>query len=228
VSTDPDPPAFELADINSRGDGNLRLGPLAWEGGREWPSPQFVLGDFLHELDVPFPRRVAATLLQDFGSISQVLSASWWQLRRSVGYRLASTIRASRDRLRAVVAKDHSRGPVVRSRQEVFDLLAPRIGDCTNDRRIALYLDPDLHVLRVEHDCGETARSVLASKVIRTGLHVGAAAILLVHFRSEGSSTPSYADREAIARLSWIARDLDMTLLDAWLVAGEHVHSMIR
>jgi DNA repair protein RadC len=98
-----------------------------------------------------------------------------------------------------------------------------------SDSRIAVYVDSELHVLRVELVCEGGARScsVLASKIIRIGLHVGAAAILLVHIRPEGGSKPSHCDREAAARLSSIARDLDMTLLDAWLVAGEDACSMI-
>lgn len=116
---------------------------------------------------------------------------------------------------------------MVRNRQEVLDLLKWGLDDGTNDSRIAVYVDSELHVLRVESVCeGAAHSSIPESKIIRIGLHVGAAAILLVHFRPEGGSNPCSSEQEAAARLSSIARDLDMILLDAWFVVGADCRSM--
>jgi DNA repair protein RadC len=195
--------------------------PRKWDGGHQWPSPQFVLGDFLEELGVELPRRMAAKLLGDFGSISGVLSASWWQLRRSVGFQLAGVIRACRNVMQASLVEKVSRGPLVTSRQELLDLLKLELGASSRETIIALYLDTSMHLLRIERLAEGTPRSceLPVARLIHIGLDVGAAGIILVHNHPSGDPTPSQTDRQTTVKVSAIARDLDMHLLDHVVVA---------
>jgi DNA repair protein RadC len=215
------PPSIPRLSI--RGMDSVRSSkPRKWDGGHQWPSPQFVVGDFLEELGVELPRRVAATLLGDFGSISGVLSASWWQLRRSVGLQLAGVICACRNVMQASLVEKVSRGPVVTSRQELLDLLKLQLGASSREAIIALYLDAGMHLLRIEQLAEGTPRicELPVARLIHIGLDVGAAGIILVHNHPSGDPTPSQTDRQTTMRVSAIVRDLDMHLLDHLVVAG--------
>jgi DNA repair protein RadC len=57
-------------------------------------------------------------------------------------------------------------------------------------------------------------------------LEVGAAGILLVHNHPSGDPTPSDSDRRSMARVSRIAADLDLHLLEGLIVTGNQVRSI--
>jgi DNA repair protein RadC len=132
--------------------------------------------------------------------------------------------------MRVALAEDLSSGPTLTSRQEVFDLLKLELGARRSERLIAIYLDPGCHVLRYERISDGTPRGtdVPLRQIVAIGLAVGAAGILLVHNHPSGDPTPSDADRRMVARLSLIASDLDMHLLDAWIVAGDSLCSILK
>lgn len=204
--------------------------PQPRDAGAQWPSPQFILGDFLSEFGATYPNHVARTLLDHFGSISAVLSASWWQLRRIVDHRTAGAIRASRKLMRTALIEDVSKGPVLYDRTAVFDLLKLELGSRCGERLIAVYVDSGLHLLRFERivDGTPTGSPASVRKIIQIGLEVGAAGLLVVHNHPSGDATPSESDRRAMQQLAWIARELDMHLLDSWVVAGASVCSILR
>ena len=201
--------------------------PDAWDGTEQWPSPQFVLGDYLEQLGVAQPRRVAGALLRDFGSISSILSASWWQLRRSVGTRLANAIRASRNLMRSALVESVTKGPVISNRREVVELLRLHLGSLRRERLIAVYLDSGLHLLRIERIADGSVRNVPFDipRMIHVGLDVGAACFLVVHNHPGGDPTPSDLDRRKSSQLRRIAADLDMVLVDSLIIADGEARS---
>jgi DNA repair protein RadC len=200
-----------------------------WNGDSDWPSPQHVLATFLERIGTTQPNRVAGALLRDFNSLAGVLNASWWRLRRSVGVRVASAISGSRDLMRAALQEQVSKGPVVGSQRQVVELLQAHLGSLTRERLIAIYVDANLHLLRIQHISeGSKAETPLdIPKIIHCGLDVGAAGVLIVHNHPSGDARPSRADERATARLSRIAADLDMHVVDALIVAGGEVRSML-
>jgi DNA repair protein RadC len=195
----------------------------------EWPAPRHVLADFLEKMGVTQPQRISGRLLRDFGSVSGVLSASWWSLRRSVGHRLASVIRASRDLMQSSLVEEASKGPVIGSRREVTRLLQFYLGSLRRERVIALYVDASLHLIRMERisDGSGSDAPLDVSKIIHTALDVGASGFLIVHNHPSGDTTPSRWDINATQRLSRIAADLDLHLVDALIVAGSEVRSIL-
>src|SRR5437660_5641101 len=114
-----DPLEFEEPDLHYSGlqlelpIGPLDCAPIGPTEQEQRPTPEQVLAEYLGELGVAQPSRVAGSLLREFGSISALLSASWTQLRRSVGFRLASTVRASRQVMLTALNEAVSKGPVI-------------------------------------------------------------------------------------------------------------------
>lgn len=224
-STDFDPRQLDLP-FNLRSADRDR----AWDGHADYPSSQQVLGHFLEEIGVTQPMRMAGQLFRDFGSIGAVMSASWWRLRGTVGIRVANAISASRDLMRRALTEVVAAGPVISSRREVMMLLQAELGSLRRERLIALYVDSKLRLLRIERVSEGTRDSAPfdLGRIIQSGLEVGASGMLLVHNHPSGDPASSQSDRRAISRLSSVAADLDMHLIDALVVAGGECHSMLN
>lgn len=174
--------------------------------------------------------RMAGLLVRDFGSLGGVMSASWWRLRGSVGMKVANAISASRDLMRRALTEGVAAGPVISNRREVVLLLQAHLGSLRRERLIALYLDSKLRLLRIERISEGTRDSIPfdISKIIQSGLEVGACGMLLVHNHPSGDAASSPSDRDAIGRLSRVAAELDMHLIDALIVAGGECRSMLN
>lgn len=192
-------------------------------------TPQSLLAEYLHPVGVDDPMRLAGALLRDFGSLCGVLSASWWALRNSAGHRVAYAIRSSREVMKAALVEEVAQGPVVSSRSEVVRLIQLHLGSLRRERLIALYLDPQLHLLRIQRISDGTISdtSLEAARIIHGALEVAAAGILLVHNHPSGDPTPSQADIRATARLARIATDLDMHLVDHLILGSGEVTSVL-
>ncbi|MEO8177027.1 MAG: JAB domain-containing protein [Sphingomicrobium sp.] len=199
-----------------------------WDGEREWPSTRRLLDDYLERLGVADHSQVAVTLLRDFGSISGLLSASWWRLCGSAGHRLAGIISATRDIMKAALAEDVARGPVLSSRPEVLKLIQTHLGSLNRERLIAIYVDAKQHLLRIEPISeGSLASTPMeVGRILHRALDVGAAGILLVHNHPSGDPTPSISDIQATARLRRISADLDIHLIDHLVVAGGQIKTV--
>lgn len=199
-----------------------------WEGEQEWPSTQRLLADYLERLGVAEPSRVAGTLLRDFGSISGLLSASWWRLCGSAGHRLAGIISASRDIMRAGLMEEVARGPILSSRLEVIQLIQANLGSLNRERLIAIYVDAKRRLIRIEpiSEGSRTGTSMEVGHIVHRALDVGAAGLLLVHNHPSGDPTPSVSDIQATARLRRVVADLDIALIDHLVIAGGEVKTV--
>jgi DNA repair protein RadC len=199
-----------------------------WDGEQGWPSTQRLLADYLEQLGVADSSNIAGSLLRDFGSLSGLFSGSWWRLCGSAGHRLAGIISASRDIMRAALAEEVARGPVLSSRPEVIHLIQAHLGSLNRERLIALYVDAKHHLLRIEPISeGSLASTPMeVGRIVHRALDLGAAGFLLVHNHPSGDPTPSVSDIQATARLRRIAADLDLHLIDHLVIAGGQVKTV--
>jgi DNA repair protein RadC len=183
-----------------------------------------------HLCEIGCSSNEAAELLESFGTLSGVLSAPLHRLASAVGPDRAAKIRGCRNLMRAALSENLSKGPALRDQKAIFELLRFEIGARACERLIAIYLDCGFHVLRIARISDGTPRSTHFpfSKIIHIGLDVGAAEIIVVHNHPSGDCRPSADDRRAIAKLSWLAHDLDMNLFDSWIVAGDSVCSILK
>ncbi len=125
-----------------------------------------MLAEFLERLGVADPSTAAVGLLRNFGSISGLLSASWWRLCGSVGSRLAGIISASRDTINAALAEDVAGRPILASRLEVLQLLQKQLGKLHVERLIAVYIDTTVRLVSIEQ-ISEGSRSITGFDVNR-------------------------------------------------------------
>jgi DNA repair protein RadC len=227
---DPDSSEFDPRQLDLPLSLRLADRDRAWDGDADYPSSQQVLAHFLDEIGVTQPMRMAGHLVRDFGSVGAVMSASWWRLRGSVGIKVANAISASRDLMKRALTEVVAAGPVISNRREVMMLLQAHVGSLRRERLIALYLDSKLRLLRIERISEGTRDSTSfdISRIIHSGLDVGACGLLLVHNHPSGDAESSQSDKSAISRLSRVAADLDMHLIDALIVAGGECRSMLN
>ena len=189
--------------------------------GVTYPSSHTVLTNFLTSLDASQPARLAGSMLRDFGTLSAILSASWWRLRRSVGRRLATAIGASRALLEGVLLEGVVEGPVLANRAEVIKFLQVHLGSLRRERLLALYVDHEGRLLRIERVADGALREapVYVPRIIHSALDVGASAIVLVHNHPSGDPQASEADIRITRRLARAAAELDMALLDHLIIS---------
>lgn len=96
------------------------------------------------------------------------------------------------------------------------------LGDETNEWLLALYVDGDLELLAVD----TVARGHISGcevpfwKLIDRGHALKAAGFILVHNHPSGNPTPSLNDIRVTRRLANVSRELDIPLLDHFVIAG--------
>lgn len=212
---------FPLATCTFRED--------AWHGEREWPAPQVVLTEYLAQVGVSDPSQAARALLAEFGTLSKLLSASWWRLCRTVGYRAASILSASRDLTRTALLERVANGPVLSNSAEVVELLRTYLGPLTHERLIALHVDHALRLIRIQtvSEGSRTGAPIDVRSIIQTAFDVGAAGVLLVHNHPSGNPKPSATDVLVTHRLKRLFTEFDLHLVDHLIVADAEVQSCI-
>jgi DNA repair protein RadC len=159
-----------------------------------------------------------------------VLSGSLSRLSRIVGPKVATLIRAANKLLQSSLLDDVRSGPVLSSRAELIRYLHFQLGSLRHERVLALYLDHNLRLLYVMRvaDGSVASASPEISRIIHIALDVGASGILVVHNHPSGDPSPSISDLNWTARLSRVAADLNVRLIDHIIVAGGEVRSALE
>jgi DNA repair protein RadC len=194
----------------------------------EWNSSTKVLAEFLSALGVADPGRIARSLIEEFGSLSGFLSASWWRLTRVTGPRLARTIQSSHCLMRAMLEEKIPEGPIVTRSNEIIDFLQVEMGFLDHEQLLALYVDQKSRVMRIERLALGSFKEVSVDKrkIIGCALTIGAAAFILVHNHPSGNPQPSIADLRVTNELKDLASGFDIELLDHLIVARGRIASI--
>ena len=204
--------------------------PADWESGNpvDWPSPNNVLADYLRSLGVSRPGRVTRALLNEFGTLPDLLFASRWRLRRVVGWRLASAIAATCQLMRSTLAEPLKNAPIVPRSQALANFLQAQIGSLHHERLLAIYVDDQSRLLRIRKiaDGGLRDAQVDFRKIVSCGLSIAASGIILVHNHPSGIPEPSQADLAVTARLRNLVAELDLHLIDHLIVVRGQVLSI--
>jgi DNA repair protein RadC len=113
------------------------------------------------------------------------------------------------------------------NRKAVFDYVHS-LGDEAFEWLCALYVDEGLNLLAVETICVGDPDSVKLDfgAIICRGRAHGAAGFILVHNHPSGDPRPSKADKQATARLRFVSEQMEMPLLDHFIVAGDRMESV--
>jgi len=197
------------------------LPALKQTGFVEWNSSTKALAEFFAALGVADPASTARSLLEEFSTLSDLLSASWWRLRRVVGRRLARSVMASHGLMKAMLEEQVIEGPVVPRSQALIDFLQAEVGFLKHERLLALYVDSQCRLMRIEHIAEGSFTGALPDQraIIGCALATGAAGFILVHNHPSGIPVPSTADLSLTQHLKHVAAEFDLNLLDHFIVA---------
>ena len=155
---------------------------------------------------------IAKALLARFGSLARVLEAEPAALAKSpgMGEASAAALKAVALAARRMTRSEVADRPVISNWQALID-----------------YLSTDMANLTVDHHVGDGSideAAIHPREVIRRGLDLGAAALILVHNHPSGSPEPSKADIAITHRISEAGRLLGITVHDHVIIGhGRHV-----
>ncbi len=168
---------------------------------------------------------IAKALLRRFASLSGVLDATYEELCEveGVGPQTALFIK-----LLKRLVEEYRRGPVRAGRrlsnpEAVVEYLRVKMAGLKDEQFRVLYLDGQNRLIEetVLQEGTPTEAVVYPRKVIEEALRLKATGIILVHNHPSGSREPSASDRALTERISTLARELDIRVLDHIIVTGE-------
>jgi DNA repair protein RadC len=118
--------------------------------------------------------------------------------------------------------------PLLSSTKALFAYLRSTMGSLTVEAVHVLFLDAGLRLIRHEPMFRGTISECpfYAREVVRRGLELGAASLILVHNHPSGDPTPSGDDRKRTRDLIDAARLFDIQVVDHLIIARSECRSM--
>jgi DNA repair protein RadC len=116
----------------------------------------------------------------------------------------------------------------VRNRAALYDYVSS-LGTETREWLLALYVDDDLRLLSVEAVAIGSVNECIVDlgEIFYRGRRVAASGLFLVHNHPSGDPRPSRADRLLTVKMARVLAELDMPLLDHFVIAGESMVGMM-
>jgi len=172
------------------------------------------------------PRRdvkpLARSLMQRFGGLAGVLNADSQALARhpGMGETSAAALRIVALATRRLARSSVHDAPVLGNWQALLDYLTIDMAHLTVERVRILYLNVRNVLVDDWHVCDGSLdeATIHPREVIRRGLDLGAAALILVHNHPSGSAEPSRADIQITNRIAEAGRLLGITVHDHVIV----------
>ena len=172
------------------------------------------------------PEQIRA-LLDEFGSLPQVLAASPAALCRFVRPAAASRLALVRDLAQRLLRAPLRERPVLSSWSALIDYLRAGMAGRSRERFHVLYLDKKNRLIRDEIEGEGTVdhAPVYPREILRRALELDASALILAHNHPAGDPTPSVADIDMTRQVVEAARALRISVHDHVVVGGEGVAS---
>lgn len=179
-------------------------------------------------LALAIPRRdtkpLAKSLLREFGSLAQLISADPESLRRVNG--LGDTSIAALKIVQATSLRmlkgEFADRPLLSSWTALLDWLRADMGSIDIERVRILYLNSRNMLIREEvvSEGSVDQSAIYVREVVKRALELNAAAIILVHNHPSGSPEPSRQDIAITRDIAEAAGKLGVTLHDHVIIAG--------
>ncbi|MEL7691296.1 DNA repair protein RadC [Citromicrobium bathyomarinum] len=171
---------------------------------------------------------LAKALLARFGSLGRVMEADPAALAKvpGMGEASAAALKAVALAARRMARSAVADRPVIGNWQALIDYLSADMAHLTVERVRVLYLDNRNRLVQDHHvgDGSIDEAAIHPREVIRRGLDLGAAALILVHNHPSGSPEPSRADIAITQRIAEAGRLLGITVHDHVIIGqGSHV-----
>ena len=171
---------------------------------------------------------LAKALLARFGSLGRVMEADPAALAMvpGMGEASAAALKAVALAARRMARSEVADRPVIGNWQALIDYLSADMAHLTVERVRVLYLDNRNRLVQDHHvgDGSIDEAAIHPREVIRRGLDLGAAALILVHNHPSGSPEPSRADIAITHRIAEAGRLLGIMVHDHVIIGqGSHV-----
>ena len=198
------------------------------EGIADYELLELVLFRAIPRQDV---KPLAKALLDKFGSVAEVLSASPGRLAEVQGLG-ASAI--TDFKIVQAAAQQLVRGPLVKgsilgSWTAVLDYCRARMAFVEREEFLVLFLDKR-NALKAEEVMGTGTidhAPVYPREVIKRALELGATALVLAHNHPSGDPTPSQADIAMTRQIVSLGKPMGIEIHDH-LILGRHGHASLR
>ena len=214
------------AGPNDAAGHRARLRKRLLEGGAEALADheviEFLLMGARPRIDT---KPIARDLLRRYGSLAGVLNADPQALaaHSQMGEASAAALKIVALAARRLARNQVQEKPVLGSWQALLDYLHIDMAHLTVERVRVLYLNAQNRLIHDEHvgDGSIDEAAIHPREVIRRGLDLGAAALILVHNHPSGSPEPSRADIQITNRIAEAGRLLGIAVHDHVIVGRE-------
>jgi len=171
---------------------------------------------------------LARTLLNDFGSLRQLLDADLTQFCQVKGLGEAKYIllQATLELSRRYLAEKLNRGDALSGPEDTQQFLMAKMRHYRQEVFACLYLDNRHRVISYDEMFYGTVdmAAVHPREIVQRALKYNASAIILAHNHPSGVAEPSHADRDLTTRLQKALALIDVRVLDHFVIGdGEAV-----
>lgn len=190
---------------------------------------RFVLADLVHFVDADRALEISDSLIERFGSIGSVLSASNQVLvEDSCPPALANILACARAAMMESLHEDVRRSSFDISDRRMRNYLISRFKELRIETLISFFLDSNLNYIADEIDISGTHNSIDIDvrKFLRLAVSLGSSNIVLSHNHPSGKPEPSESDINFTRAFSRSCRSLGINLVDHIIVSGPKMFSM--
>lgn len=209
-----------------------RLRQRLFEGGPDALLDHELI-EYLLALTIPRidTKPLAKTLLAEFGGIAGLLTADAEAIARVKGMKetnVAALKAVHAAALRLLQARVREK-PVLANWQALLDYLRAEMASHPIERVRVLHLNTRNMLVRDElmNEGSIDEAPVYVREVIRRALHLGSAALILVHNHPSGDPSPSRADIEITRRIVEAGKPLGILVHDH-VIIGTEGHTSLR
>lgn len=174
---------------------------------------------------------IARSLIQRFGNLAGVLNADpqALALHPNMGETSAAALHIVGVAARRLAKTTVREQPVLSNWHALLDYLHIDMAHLNVERVRVLYLNTQ-NMLILDHLVGDGTLDespIYTREVVKKGLEVGAAAMILVHNHPSGSPQPSRADIQITHKITEAARLMGMTVHDH-IIIGREGHTSLK
>lgn len=172
---------------------------------------------------------IARELLAEHGGLKSLLSASPTKLiqKRGVGLAKIASLKAAIELGKRFIRPTVSVGEILSNPKLTQQYLIHKLSDYPNEVFACLFLDTHYRLIRFEELFQGTVNeaTVYPREIIRLGLALNAAKIILAHNHPSGNPQPSQADKELTYLVKQAAALVHIEVVDHVIVGRGEVYS---
>ena len=174
-------------------------------------------------------KSVAREALKKFGTLKSVLEADPSKLKeiKGIGDNNVFGLKITQAVSRRFLADRIMDQDFMRSSEEVMEYLKHNLRDKTREIFMVIYLNGRNQILQMEElfEGTLTTSAVYPREVVKRALDHAAAALVFVHNHPSGNLKPSQDDITITKKLKEAAEEIDVSVHDHLIIAGNEVYS---